>query len=328
MEDVARLAGVSLITVSRVLREPQRVAELTRAKIREAIAVTGYVPNLVAGSLKSRRTGMISCVVPSVEHSFVANVVRGASEVLRPLGFHMILATSSFSPEEEEELVLAFLSRRPDAMMLTGLSHTDGTRRLLAAAGIPVVEVGNISAAPIDMVVGFSNIEASRQIAAAMIAKGRRRIGYLLHAGASQNDRVRDRHEGYRRALGESGGQVAEAPAVEVEFSYSGGAEGLSRLLELDPAIDGVCCSNDVIALGALYECQRKGVAVPRDLGIAGFDDHDASGQCVPPLSTVHVPRAAMGRQAGLLIQRALAGETIAESRVDIGFELRIRETL
>jgi LacI family transcriptional regulator, gluconate utilization system Gnt-I transcriptional repressor len=325
MEDVARLAGVSLITVSRMLREPDRVAEGTRKRISAAIAATGYVPNLVAGALKSSRTGMIACVVPSVDHSFVADVIRGASDVLRPLGYHVLLATSDFSAAEEEDLVRTFLSRRPDAMILTGQTHTPETRRMLAAARIPVVEVGNLSDEAIDRVVGYSNIEASRALTATLIGRGCRRIGYLVQRGVEENDRVQDRLAGYRSALHASG--LGAGPLVEVDFSYAGGAEGLARVLADDPTVDGLCCSNDVIAIGALFECQRRGLQVPSDMALAGFDDQEISSAIKPALSSVRVPRAEMGRRAGDLIRRLLEGERDVPAREDVGFEVRLRQT-
>ena len=223
MQDVARLAGVSVITVSRVLREPGKVAESTRARVLAAIATTGYVPNLVAGSLKSRRSGIVAAVIPSVTHSIVAEVVRGMTEVLNAEGLHLLLADSGFSPDEEEALVAAFLARRPDAMYLTGTTHTPGTRRMLDAARIPVVETGNLSDAPIDMVVGYSNFEAARAMTRALIASGRRTIGYVGQRGREYIDRVRDRHEGHRAALRDRRLRTRTLQ-VEVDLSYRAGA--------------------------------------------------------------------------------------------------------
>lgn len=327
MADVGRLAGVSAITVSRVLRQPERVAEETRNRIHAAIAELGYLPNSLAGSLKSQRTGVIACVVPSVEHSFIADALTGASEELRPAGFHVIIGQSGFLPEEEEALVRTFLAGRPDAMILTGLTHTPETRRLLAAAQVPVVEIGNIGPDVIDMVVGFSNAEAARSCTESLIGKGYRRFGYLLHAGSAQNDRSRDRFSGYKQAIAASGGKAEEGPTIEVEFSIPGGAAGLLALLEADETVDAICCSNDTIALGALYECERRGIAVPKRLAIAGFDDQEISAQCVPSLSSVRIPRRRMGQEAGRLIRRTLAGEPVPARLIDVGFELKLRST-
>lgn len=326
MQDVARLAKVSVITVSRVLREPDKVAEETRSRVLAAIEATGYVPNLVARSLKSRRSGVVAAVIPSVTHSIVAEVVRGMTEVLEAQGLHLLLADSGFSPDEEEALVAAFLARRPDAMYLTGTTHTAGTRRMLDAARIPVVETGNLTATPIDMVVGYSNLEAARAMTHALIAAGRRRIGYLGQSGRDYIDRVQDRHSGFAAALRDHAlhGERLEA---EVELSYRGGAAGVAQLLARAPDLDALFCTSDVIAIGALFECQRRGIAVPARIAIAGMDDQEIASQCVPALSTMRMPRYEMGRRAAGLLCRRLAGERVKERAVDLGFEVVLRET-
>ena len=327
MEDVARLAGVSVITVSRVLREPAKVAKQTRARVLAAIETIGYVPNLVARSLKSRRSGIIAAVIPSVTHSIVADVVRGMTEVLKEEGVHLLLADSGFSPQEEEELVAAFLARRPDAMYLTGTTHTPGTRRMLDSARIPVVETGNLTDTPIDMVVGYSNFEAARAMTHALIASGRRTIGYIGQTGRDYIDRVKDRHAGHCMALRDNAMGDREALRVEVELSHRGGAAGLVELLGREPWLDAVFCTSDVIAIGALFECQRRGFAVPARLAITGMDDQEIASQCVPALTTMRMPRYAMGRLAAAMLCRRLAGEPIDSNVVDLGFEVVLRDT-
>jgi len=327
MEDVARVAGVSVITVSRVLREPARVAEATRERVLSAIEATGYVPNLVAGSLKSRRSGIIAAVIPSVTHSIVAEVVRGMTEVLDDEGLHLLLANSGFSPKEEEALVAAFLARRPDAIYLTGTTHTAGTRRMLDAAGIPVVETGNLTHSPIDMVVGYSNVEAARAMTHALVASGRRTIGYIGQQSREAIDRVRDRHAGYCKGLRDKKLGVRDALQVEVDLSYRGGASGLRELLGREPQVDAVFCTSDVIAIGALFEAQRRRLAVPRRLAICGMDDQEIASQCVPSLTTVRMPRYEMGRRAAAMLCGRLAGMAVDPRAVDLGFEVVLRET-
>jgi LacI family transcriptional regulator, gluconate utilization system Gnt-I transcriptional repressor len=327
MQEVARLAGVSVITVSRVLREPERVAEPTRARVLAAIESTGYVPNLVARSLKSRRSGIIAAVIPSVTHSIVAEVVRGMTEILDEQGLHLLLADSGFSPKEEEELVAAFLARRPDAMYLTGTTHTLGTRRMLDSARIPVVETGNLTDTPIDMVVGYSNLEAARAMTNALAASGRRRIGYVGQRGRDFIDRVRDRHAGYCAALRDSHLRARRSLEVEVDLSYRGGAAGVAELLAREPRLDAAFCTSDIIAIGVLFECQRRGLAVPARLAIAGMDDQEIASQCVPALTTMRMPRYEMGRRAAEMLCRRLAGATVDPTRVDLGFELVTRDT-
>lgn len=327
MQDVARLAKVSVITVSRVLREPGKVADPTRARVLAAIERIGYVPNLVARSLKSQRSGIVAAVIPSVTHSIVAEVVRGMTEVLEQEGLHLLLADSGFSPQEEEELVAAFLARRPDAMYLTGTTHTAGTRRMLAAARIPVVETGNLTAAPIDMVVGYSNFEAARAMTGALIESGRRTIGYLGQKGRDYIDRVHDRHAGYVAALRDHGLNASVRLEAEVDLSYRGGAAGVAELLARASSLDALFCTSDVIALGALFECQRRRLAVPRRIAIAGMDDQEIASQCVPALTTMRMPRYEMGRRAAALLCRRLAGRAVDAKAIDLGFELVLRET-
>jgi LacI family transcriptional regulator, gluconate utilization system Gnt-I transcriptional repressor len=327
MQDVARLARVSVITVSRVLREPDRVAAKTRARVIAAIEATGYVPNRVAASLKSQRSGVVAAVIPSVTHSIVAEVLRGMSEVLEQQGLHLLLADSGFSPQEEEELVSALLTRRPDAMYLTGTTHTLGTRRMLAAARIPVVETGNLTATPIDMVVGYSNFEAARAMTHALIASGRRRIAYIGQKGRDYIDRVQDRHSGYVAGLRDHALLDGTRLEAEVELSYRGGATGVAEVLERRPDLDALFCTSDVIALGALFECQRRRLAVPAAIAIAGMDDQEIASQCVPALSTMRMPRYEMGRRAAALLCRRLAGGSVEAKAIDLGFELVLRET-
>jgi LacI family gluconate utilization system Gnt-I transcriptional repressor len=327
MQDVARLAGVSVITVSRVLREPDKVAEDTRARVLAAIETIGYVPNLVARSLKSQRSGVIAAVIPSVTHSIVAEVVRGMTEVLNREGLHLLLADSGFSPDEEEALVAAFLARRPDAMYLTGTTHTPGTRRMLDAARIPVVETGNLTNAPIDMVVGYSNFAAARAMTRTLIDGGRRTIGYVGQHGRGYIDRVRDRHAGHCEALRDRRMRLRARLQVEVDLSYRGGAAGLSQLLQQEPRVDAVFCTSDVIAIGVLFECQRRGIRVPDEIAITGMDDQEIASQCVPALTTIRMPRYEMGKRAAELLCRRLAGETIRAKRVDLGFKVVERDT-
>jgi LacI family gluconate utilization system Gnt-I transcriptional repressor len=327
MEDVARLAEVSVITVSRVLREPERVAQPTRERVQEAIRTIGYVPNLVAGSLKSRRSNIIAAIIPSVAHSIVAEVTRGLNSVLKDNGFHLLLGDSGFSPQEEEQLVSAFLARRPDAIYLTGTTHTPGTKRMLESARIPVVEAGNLTDTPIDMAVGYSNRDAARAITQALIDSGRRRIGYVGQAGRDVIDRVQDRYNGYRNALGENGIAFSHNLEAEVELSYRGGAAGMTALLDNKTELDAVFCTSDVIAVGVLFECQRRKLAVPKRIAITGMDDQEIASQCVPALSTIRMPRYEMGRRAAELICERLAGKAPAQCSIDLGYKMVLRET-
>jgi LacI family gluconate utilization system Gnt-I transcriptional repressor len=198
---------------------------------------------------------------------------------------------------------------------------------MLEAAHIPVVETGNLTATPLDMVVGYSNFEAARAMTHALIDAGRRRIAHLGQTGRDYIDRVFDRHAGYVAALRDRGLAADARLEVETELSYRGGAAGIAELLARAPEVDAIVCTSDVIAIGALFECQRRAIAVPGRIAISGMDDQEIASQCVPALSTMRMPRYEMGRRAASMLCRRLAGERVDAGTVDLGYELVLRET-
>ncbi|KGM34696.1 transcriptional regulator, partial [Inquilinus limosus MP06] len=208
MRDVARLAGVSPMTVSRVQAGSSRVAPETRERIRQAIAQLGYVDDKVAAALSSRRTGFIATLVPTITNSNFADTAHGLTEALRETGYQLLIGYTLYRMSEEEALVRAMLERRPEAIVLAGMNHTEAARTMLRSAGIPVIEIWDCGAAePIDRAVGFSNIEAGRAAARHLIALGHRRIGAIGPAigGASHDFRGEARLAGFTEVLRQAG---------------------------------------------------------------------------------------------------------------------------
>lgn len=324
--DVARLAGVSPITVSRALRSPEQVAEATRTRIAASVAELGYLPNLVAGSLASRRTRTVAAVIPTLGNSIFTEVLQGMMSVLRPAGYSLIVGDSRYSLTEELELVQTFLSRQVDALMLTGALHDPHLAELLAAQPVPVVETWSLPEAGLDMCVGFSNFMAARAMTRALLEHGYRKIGFVS-APTDQNERAAERLAGYRAALGEVGRTVHPGLILERTFGLSEGARALATLKERHPDLDAVFFANDTLAAGALLECARRGWAVPGRVAVAGFDDLEIAAQMVPQLSTVRVFRREMGVHAAELLLKRLAGEAVASPYMDLGFELILRES-
>lgn len=321
MADVATRAGVSAVTVSRVLHQPDKVALATRERVEAAILELGYLPNLVARSLAATRSGMVAALIPTVDNALHAEIVQAMQERLRDAGLHLLLGCTEFSIEEEEVLTRTFLARQPEALYLTGITHTLGTRELLTRMRIPVVEVANLTDTPIDMVAGYSSSEAARAMVAFLLARGHRMIGYIFST-IGDNDRMRDRHRAYRTTLEAAGIPVDPALLVETEISYAGGARALVELLGRRPDVEAVFCSTDVLAVGVLLECLRRGIAVPGRLAVAGFDDLPLAAEAVPALTTVRIPRRRMGEVAAALILARLAGEEVEPRVVDVGYEL------
>lgn len=332
MQDVARVAGVSTITVSRVLRTPDKVREGTRDRVQAAVRDLGYVPDQVAGSLSSRESRLVAALVSTLAGSIFASTVDGLARSLREADHQLLLGTTEYSTASEEALISTALSRRPDGIVLTSGEHTGSARTMLLNAGIPVVEVWELPEDPIDMAVGFSNHEAGRAMTLHLHRTGRRRIGFIggsRPARAADGDRRgRLRRQGYEAVLAECGlGEPRLAPDPADGTMTERGARDLAAILDRWPDTDAVFCSSDSAALGAISEARRRGLSVPGDLAIAGFGDFEFAGEFGLGLTTVRIPGAAIGAEAGRLLLARKRGERVAERRVDLGFEIVPRTT-
>ena len=324
--DVARVAELSPITVSRALREPHRVSAQARERVKAAVAATGYVPDLVASSLTSRRTRLVGLVIPTITASIYAATVAGLTEVLRGQGFEALIGDSGYALDGEAQLVEAFLGRRADGIVLSNVEHADATRGLLARARLPVVETGNLTDDPIDMVVGFSNYDAARAMMEHLAGRGHRTIGFV-GAATGGNPQAADRRRAYDDAVARHGLAKAATLTVECASDLGEGARALLRIVEHHPECSALFAASEVRAIGALLECQRRGWSVPSRMAIAGFNDAGMGAHLVPALTTVRIPREEIGRRAARMILDRLDGRAIAHPTVDVGYEIVVRES-
>lgn len=306
MAEVAARAGVSTMTVSRALKRDGAVSEETRRRILAAVEELGYVLDLSAGALSSKRTGFVAVLVPSINNSNFADTARGITEVIEDQGLQVLLGATDYDIEKEEHLVQTMLTRRPDGIIVTDGRHTPRARRMLQAAGIPVVEIWDLPAEPIDHVVGFSNAEASRALVRRLYQKGYRKIGFI--GGASRRDsRGADRRLGYLRAIEELGLPVGRTIAFgDPPISMEQGGQAIVHLIEQWPDVDAAVCVSDLSAFGAIMECHRRGWAVPGRIGIAGFGDFEVSRWAWPRITTVAVNCRTIGLEAGRILLGAL----------------------
>jgi LacI family gluconate utilization system Gnt-I transcriptional repressor len=326
MIEVARAAGVTPMTVSRALRDPDKVAPETLARIKSAVEEIGYVPNAVAGALSARgRSKIVTALIPTIQHAIFADSVTGLSEVLRPHGYHLLLGETGYRREDEDALIEAFLARRPDAFMLTGVTRSKRSRDLLKRSGVPVVETWELSRSPLDMVVGYSNDLAAYEMTRYLATRGYRRIAFV--SGPSRtNERARHRETGYRRALNEL--DLPIMPIVTIGEpstpTLEQGAAVLPQVLQVKP--DAIFFTSDIYAVGALQEALSRGIEVPRELGIAGFHDLPIARVVRPGLTTVHVPAHEIGTRAGENILARLSSER-PPRRIEIPFTIVRRES-
>jgi LacI family gluconate utilization system Gnt-I transcriptional repressor len=323
MEDIAQLAGVALVTVSRVLNTPERVAPATRKAVEDAIRRTGYVQNLTAGALAGNRSRIVAAVVPTIANSIFADTVQGLSEALEAAGYAILLGQTGYDAAREAALVRAMLGRRPDALMLVGAPLSPATRRLLKSARIPIVQTWDMVERPLDRVVGFSNAEAGRVVADHLVARGYRRIRAL----GGDEARSRARRSGFEAALRAAG--IAPQPAITLPSpgSPSSGRDAMRALIDQGLPDDALFFTTDIFAIGALLECQRRAIAVPGRIAIAGLGDLELASQMVPPLTTVRISGSAIGRGAAAQLIGAIEGMPSAQRRIDLGVELVVRGT-
>ncbi|MDV7213341.1 LacI family DNA-binding transcriptional regulator [Azotobacter beijerinckii] len=318
--DVARVAGVSPITVSRALHRPEVVSEATREKVHEAVRATGYVPNMLAGGLASSKSRLVAIFLPTIANSIFADTVQALMDRLAKAGYQTLLGLTGYSAKQEEALLEAILGRRPDGIVLTGTLHTEASRARLVQAGIPVVEAWDLSESPIDMLVGFSHEQIGKAIASRLYEKGYRRFSVVTIDDPRGLRRCNSLiAELERRGITDVPIEVLPAPAT-LEI----GREGLRRLLERDSPPEVVVCSSDTVAQGVLAEAASRRLEVPRDLAVMGFGDLSSAAHVYPALSTVRVDGVRIGNEvAEALLERFQRrdGEH-GPVRIDTGFTL------
>ncbi|MCB8819691.1 LacI family DNA-binding transcriptional regulator [Microvirga rosea] len=322
MADVAKLAKVSPSTVSLYLRKPDAVSPAAGREIARAIDHLGYVPNLVAGGLAAASSRVVSIIVPSIRNAFFAETVSALQAELTSEGLQVLLGHTEYDKEQEEALVRTALSWAPAAIVLTGLSHSRDTRKLLKAGGIPVLEMWELGGDPLDMAVGFLHPRVGASAAEHLLSKRRRNLAFL-GARMQEDHRAAQRAEGFEEACRK--GQAASWSVINHPgaATVEAGAILLNRSLQQNPQLDGIACSNDWIALGILFECQRLGVAIPDAISVVGFGDLDFSASCIPSLTTIRPSGDLIGKEAArLILSRIRAAAPPLPAIIDTGHVL------
>lgn len=325
LSDVAAHAGVSAVTVSRVLRKPAMVSADLRQRVEDSVHALAYVPNQLASALASARTGTIGVVVPSFTNGVFGDLLRGIHDLLVPAGFQVLVLNSRYLQGAEERAIATLLGQHPEAMILTGVDQTEPARRHLQQTGIPVVQTMEITDDPIDINIGLSQRAAGYAATRHLIDLGHRIIGQI---SVPLDARAVQRLTGYRQAMAEFGLEPLPI-SIERASSFPLGAQLFGELHERHPEMTAVFAGNDNLALGALFECHRRGIRVPDDVSIVGFNDLEFSATAWPALTTVATPRYDMGRRSAEIILEIVrgSGERPRDRRIDLGFRLVVRES-
>lgn len=324
LQDIADRVGVTKMTVSRCLRDPAKVSAQTAAKIEQAIEELGYIPNKAPDMLSHAKSHAIGILVPSLTNQVFSDVIRGIESITEGAGYQSMLAHYGYSQEVEEQRIASLLAYHVDGLILSESAHSPRTLRMLETAGIPVIEMMDLTQNPIGQCVGFDNQKAAFDMTTAMINKGYQKIVYL---GARLDVRTKLKLKGYSKAL-LAHGLTPQSVMTDAASSFSLGAKLLRQTLEQYPETDGVFCTNDDLAAGVVFECQRQGIEIPNQMAVAGFHGHDVGQAMVPKLASVITPRFEIGEKAATELLARLERQPIKQTQHDLGFKVSLGETV
>ena len=325
LAEVASIAQVSEITVSRIIRNKGPIAEKTRERVLAAVQQVGYVPNRIAGSLASAGSNLMGVILPSLSNIVFPEVLRGVHDALGASGYRPVVGVTDYDIDAEETLVQSLLAWKPAAMIIAGFDHTASTRRMLANTGIRVAELMDIDSPAIDIAIGLSHRQAGYDSGKYLIGRGYRRFGYVGHDW-TRDRRARLRYDGFCKALSEAGLALVGEANVDGPSSTLAGRDKLAELLVRKRRLDAVLFSNDDMAIGGVFHCLSAGIALKERLAIFGFNGLEI-GQALPmPLSTVRSNRYLIGR---LAVEKILESPERSKTpiTIDTGYEFVVGAT-
>jgi len=326
LADVARHAEVSTATVSRCLNSPDQVVAETRERVMQAVQVLGYAPNFSARALAAKRTNTIGAIIPTMENAIFARGIQAFQEELGNHGQTLLIASSSYREDLEEEQIRTLAARGADALLLIGYHRRPEIYEFLNRRNLPtLISWAYRDDAP-QMSIGFDNAAAMAELVRLVIAKGHRRIGFIS-APTAANDRARDRVDGVRRAMAEAGLSEDHLLLRETPYGFETGGTAFRQMMLSDGAPSVIMCGNDVLAIGALRSAREMGLRVPQDVSITGFDDIELAVLAEPALTTVHVPHREMGRRAAEMLVQAVRHRQVPDN-IELQTDIRLRQSL
>jgi LacI family transcriptional regulator len=307
IRDVARLSGVSPMTVSRVINDSERVSPETRRRVEQAIAELGYVPSRLARGLSRQRTGTLALIVPDVANPFFTAIVRAAEEVARRADYQVILCDTRADLNVERDVIEELIAHRVEGMVIAPVSDRSATHlRRLAEFGVPFVLIDRtVPGVDCDVVLGDST-GGARKLVEHLLSLGHRRIGFIVESDDVST--ARDRRAGYEAALSAAGIALDPALVVNATADPSGGSAGMSRLLELEERPTAVFTVNNLVALGAIEAVRAAGLEVPDDVALVCFDDIEYASRLYPFLTAMEQPAQTFGTLGTQLLLERMEG--------------------
>ncbi len=327
LRDVSEASGVSEMTVSRVLRNRGDVSDSTRERVLKAAKELGYVPNKIAGALASQRVNLVAVIIPSLSNMVFPEVLNGITQVLDDTDLQPVVGVTGYLPEKEEKVLYEMLSWRPSGVIIAGLEHSEASRAMLRAAGIPVVEIMDVDGMPVDSVVGISHRRAGQLMAKAIIKAGYEQIGFL-GTKMPLDHRARKRFEGMTTSLAKAGIEIAEREFYAGGSAMVKGREMTETILKRNPELDFLYYSNDMIGAGGLLYLLEQGVDIPANIGLAGFNGLNLLKGLPRELATIDACRQEIGMRAAEIIQKRISGEITDPQRIELDPQISRGDTL
>ncbi len=328
LKDVAELAHVSEMTASRVLRGLGEASEATKDRVKEAAITVGYVPNRIAGSLSSRSVNLVGVVVPSISSFVFAEVMTGISTVLKETALQPVFGVSDYDLNTEETVIREMLSWQPKGLVVAGLEHTDLARKMMANAGIPIVEIMDVDGEPVDINVGISHHRAGLETGREILRRGYKKLGFI-GTKMPLDFRAAKRFEGFQQALAEAGVELADQELISRASSVLRGRELTEEMLRRSPDLDVIYYSSDTMSCGGLMHCLMNDISVPDQLALAGFNGLDLRHGMPLLTATMNAYRFEIGKKAAqLILEHETPDYRHVKTVVELKPEVEVGDTL
>ncbi len=313
LEDVARLAAVSTATISRVLNYPDKVSIKTRKRVEGAIDTLGYTPNFGGRALALNRTTTVGAIIPTIANAMFASGIQAFQEVLAEAGVTLLIASTGYDPDRELQQIKSLLANGAGGLLLIGNERPEETRSFLKKRNVPFVISWCYSNDPAQIFVGFDNYKAAYAAAKEILCCGHREIA-MISGITHGNDRAFDRQQGVRSAIKDFANGARLTEVVEAKYVLEHGRSAFATIVSGREPVTAIICGNDVLAAGAMMGARDKGIKVPEEISIVGFDDIGLASVLTPPLTTVRVPQIEMGRAAAQALLDRISGQSDVSS--------------
>ncbi len=324
MHDVAQRAGVSQMTVSRVMRGTGYISKDVRKEVVRAARAIGYVHNRLAGGNATYDNPIVGVVVPTLQNRVFTEVLSGINATLGESGLRPVFGVSEYSLDAEEDLVFDLLSWRPRGLILAGLEHTDPLQRIIAQTGVRVAEIMDTDGAPMSACFGFSHVKAGEDMARHLIERGYRTFAYVGSQGGLDL-RATKRLKAFRRIIQQAGAQLVVAETSQGASAMDVGRAMTQKVLQHRDAPRAIYYANDDLAAGGLMHCLAEGIAMPDEVALAGFNGLGFLSALPKLITTTVTPRFDIGKAAAEWLMTA--DDSSGPRKIELPATLRIGDT-